>query len=485
MGSRFRQAILATTVVAASVELGLGRADEAPASAQLCGEVRTTRGKPIVGASVSIDGVATARTDSDGRWSIPAAAPGEALVTIACVGARVQALARVAAGETWRWNATIGTPGVLRGRVVDEYGHPLTRNPATANGRGWVVSAEPEQPWMNRPDAECWGAMTDENGEFRLRVSPDALFRLQVRATDSLAPSLWTEPISGGLADITLRVPPEGMPRSRVRCRVEDVDRSEPSPGAALEVRLHTTDGRAAGSLSFDAATGRWVSDRLPEGRYCVVAGTAARHQAFPSFEIRDAADVDLGTLRLPRPGRVRFVPDRSGPSSDGPVLLSLFGVRSFVSDAGELHTSLRHLWSARGPDLSGDAPVEVAMSPGLCYVSNIPTQPGVVERVHVPFEVRVGETTLVRVPLRGAPVRAVRLAFPGRAPSQALALFVDPHDRWVGGRWVIRPDQQISIRLGEGRHAISVLTSDRRRLSGSVDVPADDAPDRLDVVLR
>src|SRR6185503_19148140 len=142
-----------------------GDARDAPGDATCSGTIRDAKGRGVAGAVVSVEGGARTTTAADGTYAI-GATPGDALVTAEIRGRfRVRTLLRLVAGESRRWDATVGTPGVIRGRVVDEYGHPLTGTrgpPAT----GWHVVAIPEFEWMGSPDPDTWWSAADANGAF-------------------------------------------------------------------------------------------------------------------------------------------------------------------------------------------------------------------------------------------------------------------------------------------------------------------------------
>lgn len=470
-------------------------ADDAPRpAASLGGTIRDAKGGPVAGAVVSVEGAGSSKTAADGTWSVAGVAPGDILVTAQSPGRfRVQTILRVAAGETRSWDATIGTPGKISGHVVDEYGHPLTVPRGATGNHGWQVIAIPSERWMQQPNSETWDVLTDATGAFALRVSPDALFRLCVRNLDSRSLSLLTEPMSAGLGDVTLRVLPGNMPHAHVHCRLED------SKGAALtgdaasmRVFLFQHDRVFAGHVAVDEGKGDWVSSRLAPGTYDVVAShPSVGTFEFPPVEVRDAADVDLGVLRFPAPGRVRFTPARSGPGSEAVASVSSGRLLS------RLAPDVLYAWSwgigwfwGAGPsvELRGDAAVEVEMCPGRysasVHVPFPPTDP--IENVELPFEVRSGETTEVTVPLRAAPARTIHLQFPGSAPSQVMLTVSDTAGIVAGRRWLRPRDHpDPTIRLVPGRHQVVVFTSDRRRLSGTLDIPAEKAPDVFNVVLR
>jgi hypothetical protein len=494
-----RRSLLAVALLA-----GVALAQEAPppAAASLSGTIRNEKGKPVAGAVVSVEGGASAKTSADGTWTISPVAPGDALVTAKGPGFNVRALLDVAAGQSRRWDATIGKPGVIAGRLVDEYGNPLARLPGWEKDQGWLVVAQSEQEWMNRPDSEDWSCLVDENGEFRLRVSPDALFQLLVMRTDRhWLLALRTEWMSGGLTGITLRARPTDMPHARVVCRLEDrhgtAVRGDGAPGKAVRVVLADVSrpanryGDIAGRFAFDAAKGAWVSSPMPLGRYTVRASIDGSGACdFPTVDVRDAADIDVGTLRLPAPGRVRFVPNRSGPDPDAPVRVTLSHARA-RAEPDEQFRAWYCGWirgSARGPEFTGDAPAEQDLFPGrwCAHFSAVDPVRSKFERAEVPFEVRAGETTTVTLPIRGAPGRTIRVGIAGRTPSQTIVTVADANGVVVGRSAPLMSDaREFGACLAPGRHTLVAFTSDRRRLTGTLEIPEKDAPESFDVFLK
>jgi hypothetical protein len=314
--------------------------------------------------------------------------------------------------------------------------------------------------------------------------------------------------MSGGLSDITLRVLPANMPRARLRCRLEDFDGKAVTgppvaegqksvPGdATLTLRRIDGDRRGhysiVGWLTFDAAQAAWISNRVAPGTYAVFPSmSGARAFEFPAVEVRDAADIDLGTLRFPKPGRVRFVPERSGPGSDRAVRISILRVGSFEPPV-EWGGPLGWGWwscSSANTELAGDDAIAERLCPGryVAWVAAVvpPFQP-TFGRPEIPFEIRSGETTDVKIPIRVAPVRTIRLCCAGTCPSQATAAFVDATGVIVGRSWTgPTAGWDCQVCLAPGHHDVVVLTSDRRRLTGTLDIPAEDAPDKFDVVVR
>ena len=208
--------------MSSSVATHAGDEGSSEQPARLSGTIRDAKGVPVVGAVVSVQDGDRTITLADGSYAISSISPGDTLVTASIVGRfRVETLLSVASGRNHHWDATIGAPGVIRGRIVDEYGHPLTSIPDRKDS-GWMITAMPEQEWMRSGEGDNWRSATDAHGEFQLRVGPDALFRLQVRRADSSAFVLMTEPMSGGLRDVIISVPPASMPHGRIRCRLED-----------------------------------------------------------------------------------------------------------------------------------------------------------------------------------------------------------------------------------------------------------------------
>jgi hypothetical protein len=485
---------LIALAAAALVAVAIAADDAARPVASLGGTIRDAKGKPIVGAAVSVEGGGSSKTDADGTWSVAGVAPGDVLVTAQSPGRfRVQTMLHVAAGETRSWDATIGMHGKITGHVVDEYGHPLTAPPGSTGTYGWEVIAIPSERWMQRPNSETWWVNTDATGAFAVRVSPDALFRLAVRNMDSCSVALVTEPMSAGLGDVTIRVLPSNMAHAHVHCRLEDSKGTTlTGDTASMQVFLFQRDRVFAGDVSIDASKGDWFSSRVAPGSYVVVASHPILGTfEFPAIDVRDAADVDLGVLRFPQAGRVRFTPARSGPGSDVVASVMIRRMLSGTPADKDFEWSWGKAWFwgiGPGVELRGDAAVEVDMPPGRYSTTvGVPKPPfGSIENVEIRFEVRSGETTIVTVPLRGAPARTIHVVYPGTPPSQAMLTVSDAVGIVEGRSW-LRPGDwpDPTIRLVPGRHSIVVLTSDRRRLTATLDIPEEKPPDVFNVVPR
>src|SRR6185295_4169172 len=92
------------------------------------GVVRNARGNPVERATVTIPGVGTAVTAADGTWRIDGVPTGDVLAVAEKAGLfRVSQTIRAEAGKDLRWDVKLAARGVITGRLVDEYDHPLAR----------------------------------------------------------------------------------------------------------------------------------------------------------------------------------------------------------------------------------------------------------------------------------------------------------------------------------------------------------------------
>lgn len=456
------------------------------------GIVRNARGNPVDGVKVTIPDAGTAVTAADGTWRIDGVPTGDVLAVAEKAGLfHVRQTIRAEPGKDLRWDVKLAARGVITGRLVDEYDHPLA-GPGTDHNACWRVGALLWPPWMrwwsyidgcSGPPGSpptgihepAFGIVTDAQGRFTLPVDRGVLHRLRVGLPGSFGRALLTGPMSGGLADVVVRVPSSRMPHAHVRCRLVA---SDGSPIEKAKGYLCHDDGDFAGEAVFDAAGG-WVSRPVSPGRYSLVVHDATRGmREFGPWDVPDAADVDVGTLRMPPVGRVRF-------AASGDMSAVCIDVCRAVADPPARWVS--HSWNffAGRAELGGGTPsAELDLSPGR-YRARVFVAPATeIEEVEVAFEVRSGETTTATIPLRVAPWRAVGFRCPGATPAYVGSTLTDSEGAVVGHR-VGAGDGVSWFRLPPGRYAAVVDTSDERRLTGTLDVPAENAPERYVVVLR
>jgi hypothetical protein len=459
------------------------------------GVVRDARGNPVAGVTVTIPGVGKAVTGVDGAWRIDGVPAGDVLAVAEKSGLfRVRQTIHAEPGKDLRWDATLGARGFIKGRLVDEYDHPLT-GPGTDHKARWRVGALRWPEWMR-----CWsfidgcagprgtppmnlseprfGIVTDAQGRFELPVDRGTLHCLRVGLPGSFGRALLTGPMSDGLADVVVRVPSSRMPHARVRVRLVAPD-GKPIEKARVDF-LHS-DGDIADEAVFDSAAGVWTSRPMPPGSYWAwVYDSTFGWRDFGPFHVADAADVDAGTIRMPPVGRVRFAV--TGGEFAVPIR-----VERIVADSHAWRTY--HGWNHVGcehlePGTPSTPSAERDLSPGR-YRARVGYSNSIeIEEVEVVFDVRSGETTAATIPLRAAPWRAVRFRCPGATPTYVESTLTDA-DGAVVGRRVGDGDGVSWLRLPPGRFAVAVETSDERRLAGTLDVPDDNPPSGFVVELR
>ena len=352
---------------------------------------------------------------------------------------------------------------LLTGRLVDEYGQPLAR---------WHVAADPVADWI----LEGPSASTDADGRFRFQVLPRRPHRIVAGPDGTWIRANATGPITGGW-DVTIRVKPPQMPHARVRARFLSPDGEELRGVSAFLVPLEGT------CVAAKIVTGPAERDdglhRVATGVYEVFASHATCGTFdFGRREVSDAADVDLGALTFPRLGKVRVVAQAAADAAPAPIQITIARPRSdaartgfppaggfygtmYVGAAGAVATC---------PEIAVGAPVEGPLTPGSFVVR---VEAAGVQGVQRVFEVRSGETTVLKIPVRAARERRVRLRFPGVVPTLAHVVVSDAAgdvavDATIAG--AVDP----AFRLVPGTYRIDAEADDLRRFAGDLVVPAD-----------
>src|SRR5262245_48303472 len=222
-----RPLLVAGIVAAASV--AALTADETKKLA-LTGTIRDVQGKPVGGATVTVAGAKPVVTGIDGTYRVDGV-PSERALVVAEMKNRFRVKALLSAGRTGDavWDATVGNPRTIKGRLIDEYGKGLAN---------WWVAGASLQPWTRCGMCD----LTDASGGFELSDEPRVLFRLYVAQHDhseckrlhgdaqchvahiGVAPVAHVDALSPGVTDLVIRMPPERMPFAHVRCRVAKSD---------------------------------------------------------------------------------------------------------------------------------------------------------------------------------------------------------------------------------------------------------------------
>ncbi len=350
---------------------------------------------------------------------------------------------------------------VIAGVVVDEYDHPLAN---------WNVALLPIPEWM--PSAPH--GVTGADGRFRLTVNPRIAYRVQVAPSGTWPGPPITDPVRAGTTDLKLVVKPDLMRHARIRCRVVSPE------GANLPSASVFVWGRGGGAATFelDAATGESVSGRVEPGIYSVCANDpACGWYQFGPVEVKDAADVDAGTLTFPRLGVARIVPVLPDVPERGKVLYHVLGI--FPEMQRRWYGGASTYGMGKSGEFADGSAVDCPVTPGkyLVRVDGIGVQ--TIERT---IEVRSGETTTVPLTVSAPPMRAVRLRFPGVLPAMYRLQILEPSGdaTWTS---VMDEGAVAHVRLAPAKYRLDVETDDLRRFTADLVVP-DDPTERLDVKL-
>ncbi|MEM8884635.1 MAG: sigma-70 family RNA polymerase sigma factor [Planctomycetota bacterium] len=344
-------------------------------SAVVTGRVRWENGDPVANGSVRERANARPKllharvlTDADGRFRIDEIAAEEFTLEVRHAGfAPVEGTFRLAPGQEVDWPITLGARHELRGTLVDEQGKPLA---------GWFVRATSS----TRVRAS---GMTGEDGAFSIGVSdPEATYRVEAIDPSVGRPAAGAE-AKGTREPVSLVV---RRPRlARVTGRLLDADgkpvggvyvlgMAEGSPATRGEPTAHK-DG------SFALQAGRSVPCRFyvydESGKYPFFAG--------PERKLVVGETIDLGTLRLPRGGRLRLVkraPDGMEQFRAGPQIVFGLPLKG---------------WQREDPD----APITPRLAPGIYTVNASGVLDGKWVQRTVEAEVFDGKTVDVIVDMR------------------------------------------------------------------------------------
>ncbi len=356
------------------------------------GTVRAVNGAPVAGVQLA-RGSATdrvARSDAQGRFELGPVDAGKVVAT-APDGREVETRVTGGPGETVRWDPVLTEEATLRGVVVDEHGGAL---------RGWRVSAH-HDTWPGWTRA----AETDAGGRFAIHGCPDQPLRVELRAAaDHALPALVVDGLRTGPEEHRLSPPSR---RATVRGSFAGLRGATPflqQIGTAQRVRLTAGPG-AEVALDDDGA---FVLSDVPPGRYRIVAlGAPFGWLQVRAFELAGGDELDLGGLVLPEPGRVLVELERPvGPPA---------ATAGFTLERREEFVVLE--------GFDGVFPDELSLAPGN-YVLEVELTPG--PRRELPFTVRAGEVTPLRVDLRSTCLHRVRMRnASGRPGAGALELEV------------------------------------------------------------
>jgi len=258
------------------VEIQLARA------AALDGRLTDAQGKPIAGASVTLQEPPSPRglTDDDGHFHLDGLAPGRREAVALRPGGRPLARAAVDLREGANRLDLAAPPGLpVSGRVVDERGAPV---PAA---RLFLTGEDPEDRWL---------AVGAADGTFLLPGIREGDYRLSVLAAGFAQPEprpvrIAGEPVRG----LTLRVGRNGSITGRLLgLAPRDLD------GLVILARVLSPTGSSASAspqrLGLAGPNGRYLVADVPPGHWEVTVRTATGRQALGSVDIQAAGQAAL-----------------------------------------------------------------------------------------------------------------------------------------------------------------------------------------------
>jgi hypothetical protein len=246
-------------------------------AAALDGRLADAAGRPIAGASVTLQEPPSPRalTDGDGRFHLDSLAPGRREAVALTPGGRPLARAAVDLREGSNRLDLTAPPGLsISGRVVDERGAPV---PAA---RLFLEGEDPEDRWL---------AVGAGDGTFLLPNIREGEYRLSVLAAgfaqaEPQPVRIAGEPVHG----LTLRVGRGGSITGRLLGLA-------PQELSGLVILAQAAGARRLGLAGPD---GRYLVADVPPGHWEVTVRTATGRQALGSVDIKPAGQAALD-LRL------------------------------------------------------------------------------------------------------------------------------------------------------------------------------------------
>lgn len=311
-----------------------------PEPARLQGTVNTPRGTPLSNATVTVIDTATCafrrpfetETDEEGLFSIGELAPGKIRLKISHERGTFRSDLRAGPGEVVTRDIVLEGSLRLTGRLSSEEGHPLTgwtirtwapysnhekrSRSATPQHEEGLVKINGAQDWTKTTawmrGTECCTGTTDEMGVFSVSVPHDLLHTIQVfqPAPVSSIPCLEVRDLRPSSSPIEIRVLHDSLPTAAITGRVLD-----PSGNPVTDSRLWIEPENLKflpTSLDLEPS-GEFNCGPLPESRYSLILESPVTTARGPSrFVFLETVDleaeprVDLGTVRLSKPGALR-----------------------------------------------------------------------------------------------------------------------------------------------------------------------------------
>ncbi len=352
--------------------------------ARVAGRVLDVEGRPVEDAVVRWTDVRLAtldaRSDAQGRFELVGLPAGTVKLEAAHAEAgRAEGELELVVGSETRWDPRLRQQRRLHGRIVDGDGRPLG---------GWEVAARPEGTNESHESITA----TRRDGSFEL--SPVAeLLRVHVYPAHA-----WGEFPARVLRDVDPSDPLELVvagpdPATGSLAGIVVGPRGDPGPGALVGV-WHQVHKIWRGARP--GPDGRFLVANVPAGDVTV----QVEAESFPAVglgepSVEPGEVVDLGTVRLVQGGVLRVV--ASGLSEE-----VARGVRVEI-DGGGLQLGV-------GLTRSGREFRSELLPPGRFDVH---VEGDFVESLTVQGEVIAGRESTVRVPLRPAGMRVLRLEAP------------------------------------------------------------------------
>ncbi|MFY9342726.1 MAG: carboxypeptidase-like regulatory domain-containing protein, partial [Planctomycetota bacterium] len=259
------------------------------ASADLDGRVRHANGEPVAGASVSVGYDAgsmlqrTTHTGQDGKFRFRGLAVGRHWLWITQTVPDIRHVIELHAGPQ---ELEITAPGSRRivGQLVDPEGRPL---------HGWNVLAR------GISDFTPLGAATDRDGRFAFDGLSERPYLLEV-SQDHRAAATFLDIRTDGREQV-YRLPANALPRAFLVGRVDG------PPDCTLVIARRIKIGEQDTAYLAVPADGRFEFGPMPPVAYDVGLQPAGGNRTwwFATADLGAIDRCDLGTIRVPQPGRL------------------------------------------------------------------------------------------------------------------------------------------------------------------------------------
>jgi len=384
----------------------------------------------------------------DGSFRLERLTPGPVELWVRDARREARTELVLVAGEEARWDAELHTAAEISGVVLDERGQPLG---------GIEVSG---RPGGEGPRTILAPVETDPDGFFRLTGATREAYTLRLSAGGDLDVVRLIEHVPAGSERLELVLPDALRPSGRLVGRLLDSEEAPLTPESIRLRRIEDDSALRSGGAETRCVGGAFETGLLPPGRYLVTLRDARTGTwvAGP-FELLAGERRDVGTLRVPSPGRLECtVLDAGGAPLSGTELI--------VTGHGfEFGTTARVL--------DGRARVET-LSPGRYWVGFS----GYGEPlVRVPVDVEAGVAAAVTLRLPATLPRWIQVpeGIPGHFLVCALdwrrdGVLIAHQDSFIG--W--DPQRPLEMQLAPGHYEVTVALEDGRSATTSFAVSAE-----------